>query len=145
MFPVAKRSVTPSTIRQLNKCPRKSNSGIDITLKKSGAYLLRARNTEAFRKPFPGHVLCGLELNVAERLSWISENCAQTKAEKHWKLSRHLWTLNQKINSLDSQDRFMEDQIKCLPGKQTDSPAEGPSLGKCRDDVLTCTILCRFQ
>lgn len=106
-----------------------------ITLKKSGAYLLRTLNTEAFRKPFPGRVLCGVELNVAERLSWISENCAQTKAETHWKLHRYLWTLNQKISSLDSQDYFMEDQIKCLPGKQIDSPTEGTSLASCMDQL----------
>lgn len=34
----------------------------------------------------------------------------------------------------------MEDQIKCLLGKQIDSPAEGTSLGKYTDYVLTCTI-----
>lgn len=67
------------------------------------------------------------------------------KAETHWKLRRHLWTLNQKINSLDSQDCFMEDQIQCLPGKQIDSPAEHTSLGKYRDYVLICSILCRFK
>lgn len=42
---------------------------------------------------------------------------------------------NQKINFLDSQDCFMEDQIKCSPGKQIDSPAEGTSLASCMEQL----------
>lgn len=52
-----------------------------IKAKKPDADLLRTPNTKAFRKTFLRRVLRGDELNLADRLSWNSEHCAQTKTE----------------------------------------------------------------
>lgn len=58
MFPVAKRSLTPPSTRQLNKSPGKSNLRMCIKVKTPDADLLRTPHTKAFRKTFLGHVCC---------------------------------------------------------------------------------------
>lgn len=93
MILVVKRSLT-ANIREWNRSSGEINSWMCIKVKNHDENLLKHQRQKAFRKMLLGHVvLCGDELNLAEKLSWNTEHCAWLKQKHSWKLCKHLRTL----------------------------------------------------